>query len=247
MTSGRVAVVTGGTRGIGRAVSLALARSGLIVYAVYVRNRESAAHLAEQAAREQLTIECLRADLTDPERVNACVAAITAVRPRIDVIVHSAASGVHRDVASLTPKHLQWTLDVNVLAIHTLVQALLPHIPSGGRIIGITSQGSSRVAPHYAAVGTSKGALDSLFRYYAQELAPRGIVVNLVCPGMVLTDAIDAFPDRDERIRATVSRTPTGRLTAADEVAGVVLFMCSDDASQIVGQTIVIDGGRTLS
>src|SRR5207302_1149578 len=150
MTDGSVAIVTGGTRGIGRAISLALARTGRTVYALYARDRASAAELAERAGREELAIECLRVNITDDR-----------------------------------------------------------------------------------AVGTSKGALESLFRYYAQALAPKGIAVNLVCPGMVLTEALEAFPDRDRRVQCTVSQTPTGRLTTPDEVAGLVLFMCSDAASQI--------------
>ena len=247
MTGRAVAVVTGGTRGIGRAISVALARSGRAVYAIYARDRESAADLAAQAAREDLAIECLRVNITDDEDVAGCVATITRDAPRIEVLIHSAASGVHRDITALTPKHLKWTLDVNVFAIHQLLRGLLPYIPAGGRIVGITSQGASRALPHYAAVGTSKGALDSLFRYYAQELAPKGIAVNLVCPGMVRTAALDAFPDKDGRIERAVSRTPTGRLTTPDEVANLVVFMCSEAASQIVGQTIVIDGGCALT
>lgn len=247
MTTGAIAVVTGGTRGIGRAISVALARSGRSVYALYARDRAAAADLAAQAAREDLAIECLRVNIADEEDVKRCVAAITGTSPRVEVLVHSAASGVHRDITTLTPKHLKWTLDVNVFGIHELVRGLLPYIPSGGRIIGITSQGASRALPYYAAVGTSKGALDSLFRYYAQELAPKGIAVNLVCPGMVRTAALEAFPDRDGRIEHAVSHTPTGRLTTPDEVGSVVVFMCSEAAAQIVGQTIVIDGGRALT
>ena len=247
MTAGPIAVVTGGTRGIGRAISVALARSGRSVYALYARDREAAAHLAGQAAREDLAIECLRVNITDEEDVKRCVAAIAGSAPRIEVLVHSAASGVHRDVTTLTPKHLKWTLDVNVFAIHELLRGLLPCIPSGGCIIGITSQGASRALPYYAAVGTSKGALDALFRYYAQELAPKGIAVNLVCPGMVETGALDAFPDRDGRIQNAVAHTPTGRLTTPEEVGNLVVFMCSEAAAQIVGQTIVIDGGRALT
>jgi enoyl-[acyl-carrier protein] reductase III len=246
MTTRAVAVVTGGTRGIGRAISVALGRSGRAVYALYARDREAAADLAAQAGREGLAIECLRVNITDDDAVSACVEAITRDAPRIEVLVHSAASGVHREVTSLTSKHLKWTLEVNVLAIHQLVCRLVPHIPPGGRIIGITSQGASRVLPHYGAVGTSKGALDSLFRYYARELAPQGIAANLISPGMVRTGALDAFPDRDARIDNAVARTPTGRLTTPDEVAAVVMFMCSDAAAQIVGQTIVIDGGCAL-
>lgn len=244
---GGVAVVTGGTRGIGRAITLALARSGRMVYALYVRDREAADALAAEAARERLAIQCLRVNIADEDALAAAVATITQSSPRIDVLVHSAATGVHREISSLTPKHLRWTLDVNVFAIHALVRGLLPHMSSGGRIIGITSQGSSRVAPYYAAVGTSKGALEALFRYYAQELAPRGIAVNLVCPGMVRTAALDAFPERDERIRKAEERTPTGRLTTADEVGSLVLFLCGEAAAQIVGQTIVVDGGRALT
>lgn len=247
MTAGPIAVVTGGTRGIGRGISVALARSGRSVYALYARDREAAADLAAQAAREDLAIECLRVNITDEADVKRCVAAIAGSAPRIEVLVHSAASGVHRDVTTLTPKHLKWTLDVNVFAIHELLRGLLPYIPRGGRIIGITSQGASRALPYYAAVGTSKGALDALFRYYAQELAPKGIAVNLVCPGMVQTGALDAFPDRDGRIQNAVAHTPTGRLTTPDEVGSLVVFMCSEAAAQIVGQTIVIDGGRALT
>jgi enoyl-[acyl-carrier protein] reductase III len=247
MTERAVAVVTGGTRGIGRAISVALARTGRSVYALYARDREAAADLAAQAAREDLAIECLRVNITDETAVDECIAAITRDAPRVEALIHSAASGVHKDVTALTPKHLKWTLDVNVFAIHPFVRGLLPYIPPGGRIIGITSQGSSRALPHYAAVGASKGALESLFRYYAQELAPKGIAVNLVCPGMVRTGALDAFPDSERRIQSATSQTPTGRLTTPDEVASVVTFMCSEAASQIVGQTIVIDGGRALT
>jgi enoyl-[acyl-carrier protein] reductase III len=247
MTRRRVAVVTGGTRGIGRAITLELARSGRHVFALYARNREAAQALLDTAASESLSIECLRADLTDEEGMGQCVASIRKTDPEIEVLIHSAASGVHRSVSNLTPKHLQWTLGVNVFAIHGLLSALLPYVPSGGRIIGITSSGSTRVAPCYAAVGTSKGALETLFRYYAQELAPRGIAVNVVCPGMVLTGALDAFPDKDARVQKSLEQTPTGRLTTPEDVGHVVAFLCSEVASQIIGQTIVVDGGRTLT
>ena len=120
-------------------------------------------------------------------------------------------------------------------------------MPAGGRVIGLTSAGARQAFPAYAAVGASKGALDALFRHYAVELAPRGIAVNLVCPGAVRTRALDAIPDTEQRIAAAEAGTPTGRLTTCEEVAKVVLFLCSDGASQIIGQTIVIDGGRAVS
>jgi enoyl-[acyl-carrier protein] reductase III len=117
----------------------------------------------------------------------------------------------------------------------------------GSRIVAVTSSGGTRVIPFYTAVGSSKGALESLFRHYAAELAPQGIAVNMVCPGLVLTDAVEAFPDKDARTQKTIDATPSGRLTTPEDVAGVVNFLMSPAASQIIGQTLVIDGGKTLS
>lgn len=243
----RVAVVTGGTRGIGRAISLALGHANYRVYAIYARNQQAAESLAEEARGSQADVRCIRGNLTDEDHFQTCVEQIKNETERVDVIVHSAASGVHREAISTTPKHLRWTFDVNVLTIHKLMLELVPMMPSGGRIVGITSHGATHVLPFYAAVGTSKGALEALFRHYAVEFAPRGISVNLLCPGLVLTGALDAFPDKEQRIEKAVARTPTGRLTTPEDVAATVLFMCSLGSAQIIGQTIVIDGGGSLN
>jgi enoyl-[acyl-carrier protein] reductase III len=244
--SRRVAVVTGGTRGIGRAISIALAEAGAVVFAVFARDRGAADGLADASASRGLDIRCIRADLTDDLLFAACVEAIRKETDHVDVIVHSAASGVHRDVMALTPRHLAWTFGINVFAFHRLLLELVPLMSSGGRIVGITSQGGTRVVPQYGAVGASKGALESLLRHCAHELAPRGITVNLVSPGMVITDALDALPGKDERLQRALAGTPSGRLTTPEDVASVVSFLCSPAAAQIIGQTIVLDGGRGL-
>jgi enoyl-[acyl-carrier protein] reductase III len=244
--AGRCAVVTGGTRGIGRAISLSLAASGHRVIAIYARNREAAEDLSREAQAHGWDIHCLRADLTGSGGVSLVLSTIRERFPQLDILVHSAASGVHRKVNELSVKHLAWTFQVNLFALHELLLGAAPMIPQGGRIIGITSRGSVQVGPHYAAIGSSKGAMESLFRYYANEFAPLGIAVNLVCPGLVLTGALDAFPDREARIESSLSKTPTGRLTTPEDVASSVQFLCSPAASQIVGHTLVIDGGRSL-
>jgi enoyl-[acyl-carrier protein] reductase III len=241
-----VAVVTGGTRGIGRAISVALAEAGATVYAVFARDGAAADALSELAESRRWDIRCVRADLADEGLRARCVERIAAEVDHVDVIVHAAASGVHREVAALTPKHLAWTFRTNVLAIHGLLLGLLPLMPRGARLVGISSQGGTRAIPQYTAIGSSKGALESLFRHYAQELAPRGIAVNLVSPGLVLTQALEALPQRDERVRTARAQTPTGRLTTAEDVAAVVLFLCSPGAGQVIGQTLVVDGGRCL-
>jgi enoyl-[acyl-carrier protein] reductase III len=247
MKERKTAVVTGGTRGIGRAISLALAATGYTVYAIYARNRDAADALSQDAAARGLEVRCLRGDLTDPDALAHCAGVIKAGAESVHVLAHSAASGVHRKVSELSAKHLAWTLNVNLVAFHQLLSELLPLIPPGGRILGITSHGPRRILPCYAAVAASKGGMETLFRYYAHEFARRGIAVNLVCPGLVLTGALEAFPDREQRIGASVANTPTGRLTTPEDVASAVLFLCSDGASQIIGQTIVVDGGVSLA
>lgn len=247
MSTRKTAVVTGGTRGIGRALSLALARAGYTVHAVYVRRHADAQALEREAAAQGLDLRARRADLTDDAQVAALAEALRQAAPRVDVLVHSAASGVHRGVLELSLKHLSWTLGVNVLAVHRLLLALSPMMGAGARIVGLTSYGGTHALPHYGAVGASKGALEALLRHYARELAPRGIAVNLVCPGMVLTEALEAFPDQQQRVHLAQAQTPSGRLTRPEDVAAAVLFLCSDGAAQIVGQTLVIDGGRQIS
>ncbi len=243
----RVCVVTGGTRGIGRAISLALAEEGSTVFALYARNRTAADGLAAEAAGRGLDVRCLRGDLTRDEALAASVEAIRAAAPAVHVVVHSAASGVHRPAFELTPRHLRFTFETNVVAIHALLRELLPRMPAGGRIVGLTSAGGVRTGPYYAAVGASKAALESLFRHYAVELAPRGIAVNLVSPGLVLTEATEVFPDRERRVAEAARQTPSGRLTTPEDVALLVRYLASDAAGQIVGQTFAIDGGKGLA
>ncbi|MGZ3746560.1 MAG: SDR family oxidoreductase [Pseudobdellovibrionaceae bacterium] len=242
----KTAVITGGTRGIGRAVSLKLAREGAKVLALYGRDSKSAGELDAIARQEGLNILCIKGDLCNEDKFAEVVEKIKVNTSQVDFIVHCAASGVHKNALELSLKHLRWTFEINVFAIHHLLQSLIEMMPRGSRVIGITSSGGTRVIPYYAAVGSSKGALESLFRHYASELAPKGIAVNLVCPGLVLTDAVDAFPDRENRINNTKRATPTGELVVPEDVAETVSFLCEPRASQIIGQTIVIDGGKTL-
>ena len=240
------AVVTGGTRGIGKAIAKTLAGAGAHVYALYARDRKSALSFEEEAKRCKFKITTIRGDLAHDETFKNSVNQLKKACEAIDIIVHAAASGVHRSATELSDRHMRWTFDVNFFPIHKLIRELIGKMRKGGRIIGVTSPGGSRVIPHYTAIGASKGALESLFRHYAREFASEGIIVNLVCPGMVVTDAEKVFPELESRLETTLQYTPTGELTLPDQVAALVMFLCSKSASQIVGQTIVIDGGKGL-
>ena len=243
----KTAVVTGGTRGIGKAISLQLARSGVKVFALYARNRKAAEEIETIAKNENLPIKTLRGDLTDNEKLEELLNEIKANTNQVDILVHAAASGVHNTALELSEKHLKWTFNVNVFSVHNLMQGIAPLFVDGSRVVGITSSGGTHTIPYYAAVGSSKGALESLFRHYAVEFAPKGIAVNLVCPGMVMTDAVEAFPEKEKRIEKCLSATPTGRMVTPEEVAEMVAFLTLSQAGKsIIGQTYIIDGGKCL-
>jgi NAD(P)-dependent dehydrogenase (short-subunit alcohol dehydrogenase family) len=161
-------------------------------------------------------------------------------------IVHAAATGVHRPFESLTLRHWDFTLALNVRAFFELVQALRPALGDGSAVVAVSSAGAVRAVPAYAAIGSSKGALESLARHLAAEFAPQGIRVNIVSPGSVLTEAWNAFPDKDARVAEAVARTPRGQLTSPEEVAMLVRFLVSPASQGIVGQTLVIDGGARI-
>lgn len=242
---GRRILVTGGTRGIGRAISLQLARAGATVVANYARNDAAAQELAGQAAGEGLALSVLRADLTLAKGLAAVCEPFGDDGPPLS-IVHCAATGVHRPFEALTTKHLDWTMALNVRAFFELVHELLPRLGDGSTVVALSSAGATRAVPSYATVGTSKGALEALARHLAVELAPRGIRVNILSPGSVQTDAWDAFPDRDQRLADALRRSPRGRLVGLDEIATAARFLCSAASSGLVGHTLVVDGGTRI-
>jgi enoyl-[acyl-carrier protein] reductase III len=238
---GASVLVTGGSRGIGKAIALRLASLGAARVAVgYMRGDRP----AEETATE------LRALGAEPILVRGNVAStrvaeeVEALGP-LDVLVHAAATGVIRPALETEDKHWDWTLSANARALLSLTRAAAPAMPDGSSIVAISSLGSVRVLDNYSLVGASKAALEALVRYLAVELAPRGIRVNAVSAGVVETGALEHFPNKDAMLELGV-RNPVGRIVSPDDVAGVVTFLCSPEADMIRGQTVVIDGGWSL-
>jgi enoyl-[acyl-carrier protein] reductase III len=163
----------------------------------------------------------------------------------LDVLVHNAATGVIRPALETEDKHWDWTLTANARALLALARVTAPQMLPGASIVGISSLGAQRVLENYTLVGTSKAALESLVRYLAVELAPRGIRVNAVSGGVVQTGALEHFPNREEMLKAGADN-PVGRLVSPEDIAGAVTFLCSPEAEMIRGQTLVVDGGFSL-
>ena len=234
--------VSGGTRGIGKAIALRFARSGATKVAVgYMRNDAAAEETAEE----------LRAAGAEPTLVRGNIASarigeqIGALGP-LDALVHNAATGVIRPALEVEEKHWNWTLGANARALITLAQAAVPQMRPGSSIVGISSLGASRVLENYVLVGASKAALESVVRYLAVELAPRGIRVNAVSGGVVETGALEHFPNKEQMLSWSSKRTPAGRLVEPDDIAAAVEFLCSPEAEMVRGQTLIVDGGFSL-
>lgn len=245
---GKTAVITGSGRGIGRAIAIEFAQRGMNVVINYFRRRAAAEETAHEVEKRGGRALVMKAHVGEEEQIRRLVRAGVEHFGSVDVFVGNAASGVLKPAMEQGAKEWDWTLNINARSILFGVQEAFPSMRERGwgRVITVTSMGSVRVLPEYAIVGVSKAAIEALTRYLAVELAPYGITVNAISPGVVETEALDFFPSKDEIISRAKEHTPAGRLVTPEEVAKITAWLCSDEAAMIVGQTIVIDGGYTL-
>jgi enoyl-[acyl-carrier protein] reductase III len=166
---------------------------------------------------------------------------------RVDIVVSNAASGVLKPALEMKLKHWRWCLETNAFALNLLAQQAVPRMKDGLRLIAMSSLGAQRAMPHYGFVGASKAALESLVRTLAQELGPRGVRVNAVSAGVVDTDALAYFPNRDQLLAEFSQRTPAGPTLTPEDVAGAVYLLCLPEAAMINGATLFVDGGFAIS
>jgi enoyl-[acyl-carrier protein] reductase III len=245
-----LALVTGGSRGIGRAIVFRLARDGHDV-ALNYRRDEGAASAVEAEVRA-LGRKCilLKADLGDPTQVAAALDRLCAATDRVDVFVANAAATAFRPLLEAKPHHVEKTYAITIGAFLAIVQRVAPLMGDGGRIVAISGMDTHRYVAGHGVLASAKAALEALVRYLAVELGPRGITVNAVNPGYVETDSVAMYLGGEEGRRTFLDEiegsTPLRALGTPDEVASLVAWLCSGEAAWMQGQVLYLDGGIFL-
>src|SRR5713101_6968675 len=245
--AGKLAMVTGASRGIGRAIEHKLAAAGCDVAVNYYNSHDEAEAVCAAMRAAGRNACAIQGNVGNPESVQELFAEFHQHFDRLDILVSNAATGVLKPVLEMSLKHWRWCLETNALALALLAQRAVPLMPAGGRIVAMSSLGANRAIPGYGFIGSSKAALESLVRTLAQELGPRGIRVNAVSAGVVDTDALRFFPNREELLAEYGRRTPAGPTLTPEDVAGAVYLLCLPEASMINGHTLIVDGGYCIS
>lgn len=250
LLAGRKALITGSSRGIGRACALAFARAGADIVVHYRRDDQAAGETAEAVRALGRQALLIKADLEDPARIDAMFDEIAREWKRLDILLANAASTAFKAVTDLKSHHLDRTYQVVVKSVVHCVQRALPLMADkSGRIITVSSPGSHLALPRYACLGLAKAALESLTRYVAAEAGPRGVTCNAIAPGVVETDSVVFYGGAEYPVfrRRIISQTPMRRLAQPDDVAGLALFLASDLSAFVTGQVIPVDGGLSLT
>jgi enoyl-[acyl-carrier protein] reductase III len=244
-----VALITGGTRGIGRAIALRLARERpKHIVVSYCMNHDAARKTVQDLEAAGVSASSIATDVGNEKLLEEMFRTIRERFGRLDIFVSNAARTAFRPGVELSSRSWRRIMEMNAEAflLGSRLSFDLMKANSGGRIIGISSLGSRFYAPNYAGLGAAKAAMECLARYLAVEMAPFGVNVNVVCGGFVDTESMKIIPDYERLISYVRSRTPAGRLATPDDLAGVVAFLCSPESDWIRGQTIVADGGFSL-
>jgi enoyl-[acyl-carrier protein] reductase III len=244
----KVALITGSSRGIGKATAIRLAKQGYDIVINYARSKSAALETAEEIEALGRRVLIVKANVGDVDKIKQMFTQIDEAFGRLDIFVSNAASGVLRPAMELEESHWDWTMNINSKALLFCAQeaAKLMEKNSGGKIVSISSLGSIRYLKNYTTVGVSKAALEALTRYLAVELAPKNIIVNAISGGAVDTEALTHFPNREELLTEAKEKTPAGRMVEIEDMVNTVMFLLSDEASMIRGQTIIVDGGISL-
>jgi 3-oxoacyl-[acyl-carrier protein] reductase len=242
--SGKVALITGGSRGIGAAVARRFAAAGIGIAIGYQARGDAAASLATEITQAGGQAFPVQGDIADADAAQRIAAETVARFGRIDVLVNCAGVAPYRALGAMDAAYVRAILDANVLGTVLVTQAVLPHLTApGGRIVNLSSALAFRPIPTSSIYSASKAAIVTLTRAWSKELGPKGITINAIAPGVIETEMTSAIVV--ERGAGIVASTPLGRIGQPDDIAGIALFLSSSEAGWITGRTIIADGGVT--
>ena len=245
---GRVALVTGGSRGIGASVALMMAKAGATVALTYGKSKQDAARTAHRVARCGSECLIIRANVARSGDVRKAVRTVLDHFGRIDILVNNAGIWKRGAIGTMTEQQWDETLDVNLKGTFLFCNAVVPVMKKqkAGKIINIASTAGRRGEPFYSHCAASKGGMIAFTKAIAAELAPQGIIANCVSPGWVYTDMTSRDLDDRRHIGQINKSIPRGRVATPEEIAGPVVFLASDLANHIVGAVINVNGGSVL-
>ena len=244
--TGKVALITGGARGIGRATALKLAEAGADIAIAYYNSSTEAVELAQTIEKMGRRAIAIQVNVADHQSVKDMVLQFKSTFNQLDFLISNAASGVLKPALKMSTKHWRWCLETNALALNHLVTETKSLMPKGARVIALSSLGAHRAIPNYAFIGASKAALEALVRSLSLELAPEGINVNTVSAGVVDTDALKYFPNREHLLDEYQAHALSPRALTPQDVANTVYLLCLPEADMIKGQTIFVDAGYSI-
>jgi enoyl-[acyl-carrier protein] reductase III len=248
--TGKTALVTGGSRGIGRACALRLAEAGADIVINYVTSQAAAEELAERISAMGRDVAAVKADVSERDDVDSMIEFVAQRFGKLDILISNAATGGFRPMLAITERNFEATMKTNVMALIHLVQAsfrLLERSEGRAKVVAISSHGSHMALPMYGAVGGSKAALESFIRHFALELGDKNINLNIVKAGLVDTDSTRRIPYADQLFAARKMRSMTGdRFLTAEDVANCVLFLSSPLSDLVQGETLTVDGGAAV-
>ena len=242
----KTVIITGGTRGLGKELCLEFAKNGCNVIFTYSRSQTESKKVKLEIEKLGVTAKFFKLNLLSPDNINQFCEIIKKENINFDFLINNAASGVMKNSIETTEKHWDWTMQVNVKGPWLLSKNLSKNINKKGKIINISSPGSTKVLNNYFSIGVSKAALESLTRYMAYDLAKDDISVNSISASLLETDAIKHFPNQEE-IKSILSRkNPKQKKLIPNDVAKLAVSLCSEAGDMVIGQNILIDGGDTL-